>query len=73
MGADELIVLAAAGARVALGRVAVRPAAPPVAGWVPLPLAGAVAGTATGAATAVGLGPLFWVFLKVGAVTYKPW
>jgi chromate transporter len=69
-GADELIVLAAAGAAVALGRAAVRRSAPPVAGWVALPLAGMVTGTATGAATAVALGPLFWVFLKIGTVLF---
>lgn len=69
-GADELIVLVAAGAAVALGRAAVRRTAPPAAGWAPLSLAGAVTGTATGAATAVGLGPLFWVFLKIGAVLF---
>ena len=69
-GADELIVLAAAGAAVALGRSAVRRTAPPAASWAPLPLAGAVAGTATGAPTAVGLWPLFWVFLKIGSVLF---
>jgi chromate transporter len=69
-GADELIVLAAAGAAVALGRAAGRRGGPRAASWVPLPLAGAVTGTATGAATAFGLGPLFWVFFKVGAVLF---
>jgi chromate transporter len=72
-GADELIVLAAAGAAVALGRAAVRrrsPPSPPAAAWVALPLAGTVTGTATGAATAVALGPLFWVFLKIGTVLF---
>jgi chromate transporter len=69
-GADELVVLAAAGAMVALGRAAVRRTAPPAAGWAPLSLAGAMTGTATGAATAIGLGPVFWVFLKIGAVLF---
>src|SRR5262249_13570972 len=41
-GGDELAVLAAAGAVVALGRTAARQTAPPAAGWVPLSLAGAV-------------------------------
>ena len=68
-GVDELAVLAAAGAVVALRRAAVRRMAPAPA-WAPLSLAGAVTGTATGAATAVGLGPLFWVFLKIGAVLF---
>jgi chromate transporter len=69
LGADELVVLAAAGAAVALGRAAGRRAAP--AGcWLPLPLAGAVTGTATSAATAFGLGSLFWVFFKVGAILF---
>jgi chromate transporter len=69
-GVDELAVLVAAGAVVALGRAAVRRTAPPAPAWAPLSLAGAVTGTATGAATAVGLGPLFWVFLKIGAVLF---
>ncbi len=69
-GTDELVVLAAAGAAVALGRASVRRMAPPAAGWAPLSLAGATTGTAAGAATAVGLGPLFWVFLKIGAVLF---
>lgn len=69
VGADELIVLAAAGAAVALGRTAVRKA-PPAAGWAPLSLAGAMTGTATGAATAVGLAPLFWIFVKIGTVLF---
>jgi chromate transporter len=72
-GADELIVLAAAGAAAAFGRAAVRNM-PPAAGWAPLSLAGSVTGAATGAATATatafGLGPLFWVFLKIGAVLF---
>src|SRR5262249_49806501 len=60
---DELIVLAAAGLAVAIGRGALRRTAPPAAGWLPL----AASGAATGA-TAVGLWPLFWVFLKIGSV-----
>jgi chromate transporter len=69
-GADELAVLVAGGLVVALGRAAVRRTTPPAASWAPLSLAGAATGTATGAATAVGLGPLFWVFLKIGAVLF---
>ena len=69
-GADELVVLAAGGAMVALGRAAVRRTAPPAAGWAPLSFAGSLTGTATGAATAFGLGPLFWVFFKIGAVLF---
>jgi len=65
-GVDELIVLAAAGLAVAIGRGALRRTAPPAMGW--MPLVGA-SGAATGAA-AVGLGPLFWVFLKIGSVLF---
>lgn len=69
-GADELVVLVAGGAVVALGRAAVRRTAPPAAGWAPLSFVGSLTGTATGAATAVGLGPLFLVFLKIGALLF---
>lgn len=71
-GVDELAVLAAAGAMVALGRVAVRRMAPPAAGWAPLSLVGAVTGTATRYRLNSA-----WLVLGgavVGAaVTYRPW
>jgi chromate transporter len=66
-GVDELVVLAASGIAVALGRgagAALR-RAPPAAAWAPL-----VAMPAGGAATAFGLAPLFWVFLKIGALLF---
>jgi chromate transporter len=64
-GVDELIVLAAAGLAVAVGRGVLRRTAPPAVGW--LPLLGAAGAPA---ATAVGLWPLFWVFLKIGSVLF---
>jgi len=68
-GVDELVVLAAAGAAVALGRAAGRRA--PAASWLPLPVLGAAPVFGAGAATtALGLGPLFWVFLKIGTVLF---
>jgi len=68
-GVDELIVLAVAGGAVSLGRAAVH-RAPPAAVWAPLPRVGATGGAAAGAATAVGLGPLCPVFLKIGPVLF---
>ena len=65
-GADELIVLVAAGIAAALGRGAARRTPAAAASWAPLPLLGA----ATGAATTLGLWPLFWVFLKIGSVLF---
>jgi len=64
-GVDELIVLAAAGLAVAIGRGALRRTAPPAMGWMPLLATGAAS-----SATAVGLWPLFWVFLKIGSVLF---
>jgi chromate transporter len=60
LGVNELIVLGAGGALVALGR---RRGAP-VATWLPFGL-GAVAPVG-----ALGLWPLFWVFAKVGSVLF---
>jgi chromate transporter len=62
---DELIVLAAAGLAVAIGRGTLRRTAPPAVGWMPLLATGAAS-----SATAVGLWPLFWVFLKIGSVLF---
>jgi len=64
-GVDELIVLAAAGLAVAIGRGALRRTAPPAIGWMPLLATGAA-----GSATAIGLWPVFWVFLKIGSVLF---
>lgn len=74
-GVDELIVLAAAGIAVAIGRAGVRRTAPPAASWLPVPVLGAATTAAAGAATtaavaAVALWPLFWVFLKIGSVLF---
>ena len=66
VGVDELIVLLAAGAAVAIGRGAV-PRSPRAAGWLPVPLLGA---TTAAVATPFGLAPLFLVFLKVGSVLF---
>jgi chromate transporter len=71
LGVDELIVLAAAGAAVALGRGAgprLGRGAFPAAGWAPLG-AGPTPGVGP-AVTTFGLWPLFWVFLKIGAVLF---
>jgi chromate transporter len=81
VGVNELIVLAAAGAAVAVGRGAPARGAGRAASWVPVPLLGAwstlggagSAGTAVAAAaatTSVGLWPVFAVFLKVGSVLF---
>ena len=67
-GVDELIVLAAGGIAVALGRGAMRRAAP-AASWAPLPLLGATGAAATTAA-GFALWPLFWIFLKIGALLF---
>jgi len=64
-GFNELVVLAAAGLIVALGRIRIRPAA----SLLPWPLLGAGA-TATATTTAFGLWPLFLFFLKVGSVLF---
>ncbi|MGE0870061.1 MAG: chromate efflux transporter [Kofleriaceae bacterium] len=67
-GVGELAVIAAAGVILAAGR-AVRGGA--AGAWIPLPLLGASATSATAAAsTSFGLWPLFWVFLKVGSVLF---
>jgi chromate transporter len=77
LGVDELIVLAAAGVAVALGRGAGRRlgrAGSPAASWAPL--LAVPAGSAKAAAAGLGgfgsfgLWPLFWVFLKIGAVLF---
>jgi chromate transporter len=65
-GVNELIVLAAAGAVVALARGAGTGRA---AGWIPLPILGAGA-TGASAAASIGLWPLFIVFLKSGALLF---
>ncbi|HEY6032649.1 MAG TPA: chromate efflux transporter [Kofleriaceae bacterium] len=66
-GVNELVVLAAAGLVVALGRIRIRSAA----SLRPWPLLGAGATTAaTTTATAFGLWPLFLFFLKVGSVLF---
>lgn len=65
VGVNELVVLAAAGAVVAIAR-GVR--AGSAATLVPFPLFGATGTAAT--ATSVGLWPLFLFFLKVGAVLF---
>ena len=59
-GADELVVLAAAGVLVA----AARGVASRAASWLPLPVLGATS------AAPFGLGPLFLFFLKVGSVLF---
>ncbi|HEX2686506.1 MAG TPA: chromate efflux transporter [Kofleriaceae bacterium] len=64
-GVSELIVLAAAGLIVALGR---RMGA--AASFAPLPLLGAGAIGATASAASFGLWPLFLLFLKVGSVLF---
>jgi len=77
-GVNELVVLAVAGAGVAVGRGALASGAGRAASWVPVPLLGALstagsAGTAVAAAaatTSVGLWPVFAVFLKVGSVLF---
>jgi len=69
-GVHELIILAAAGAAVAVGRGArlgLRTSGG-AASWLPVPLLGASATAAT--TTTFGLGPLFLVFLKVGSVLF---
>ncbi|TMQ12535.1 MAG: chromate efflux transporter [Deltaproteobacteria bacterium] len=74
VGVDELIVLGAAGAVVALGRGVAGARRAPAAGWLPVPLLATGAAGAAGAAgavtTGVALGPLFWVFLKIGSVLF---
>jgi chromate transporter len=57
-GVDELVVLAAAGLAVALGRSV------GMAAWAPVPL------LAAGGATTFTLGSLFLVFLKIGSVLF---
>ena len=66
VGVNELLVLAGAGVMVASGRgVGARVAS----SWVPLPLLGAGATSATTAAS-FGLWPLLLFFLKVGSVLF---
>jgi len=69
-GVNELIILAAAGIAVAIGRGA-RDRAQRAAAWLPVPWLGATT-TAAGAAaaTSFGLWPLFLVFLKIGSVLF---
>jgi chromate transporter len=72
-GVNELAILIAAGAILAIGRRLRERASPPSACGLPLPLlgAGAAAASATASATvAVGLWPLFLVFLKIGSVLF---
>ena len=69
-GVNELIVLCAAGALVAIVRRIRAGGAPPAAAsWLPLPLLGAST-TAVTATASFGLWPLFLVFLKVGSVLF---
>src|SRR4051794_36105623 len=74
LGADELLVLLAAGAATAGWRLARdrRPGgAAPLAGCLGVPVAAAPQGVAgMTAAGAVGLGPLFLSFLKLGSVLF---
>ncbi len=67
-------MLGAAGAVVALGRGVAGARRAPAAGWLPVPLLATGAAGAAGAAgavtTGVALGPLFWVFLKIGSVLF---
>jgi chromate transporter len=67
-GVNELIVLAAAGTAVAIGRARVR--ADRAAAWLPWPWLGATAAGATSASSSFGLWPLFLVFLKTGSVLF---
>jgi chromate transporter len=68
-GISELMVLVAAGVVVAVWRSAVARRTGPAASWFAWPLLGASATSAT-VSTAFGLGPLFLLFLKVGAVLF---
>jgi len=68
-GVNELIILLAAGGLVAVGRGAFSRARGRAASWLPVPWLGATT-TAAAATTSFGLGPLFLVFLKVGAVLF---
>jgi chromate transporter len=67
-GVHELIVLAAAGAVLAIGRGTVGRTDGQAASWWPAPLLGAT--TTAVATTTFGLWPLFLVFLKVGSVLF---
>jgi len=67
-GVNELIVLAAAGVALAIGRGAYPRTGGAAASWWPVPLLGAT--TTAAAATTFGLWPLFVVFLKVGSVLF---
>lgn len=68
-GVNELVVLFAAGAVLAIGRGVRARTSGAVGSWLPLPLLGV--GTATtAAATTFGLWPLFLVFVKVGSVLF---
>jgi chromate transporter len=69
VGVNELVVLAAAGIAVATGRAVGERRANRAASWMPWPLLG-VGTTSAAASTAFGLGPLFLVFLKIGAVLF---
>jgi chromate transporter len=68
-GVHELIVLAAAGVVLAIGRGAYPRTGAGAASWLPVPLLGATT-TAAAATTTFGLWPLFLVFLKVGSVLF---
>lgn len=71
VGVNELIILAAAGAAVVIGRGAIPRGAGRAASWLPVPLLGAsTTATATAATTSVSLWPVFAVFLKVGSVLF---
>jgi len=68
-GVNELLVLVTAGLAVAAWRSMTDRRTARAAGWFPWPLLGA--GTTSAAvSTAFGLGPLFLLFLKVGAVLF---
>jgi chromate transporter len=68
-GVNELIILATAGAALAIGRRS-RERAGQAAAWLPLPFFGAATATATTATATVGLWPLFLLFLKAGSVLF---
>jgi len=68
LGVNELVVLVVAGMVVAIRQQASLRTSGKAASWFPLPLFGA--STAATATTAFGLGPLFLVFLKIGALLF---
>lgn len=67
LGVDELVVLAAAGLIVAVGR---RAGPPPAASWLAWPILTAGSGATAATGAAFGLVPLLLCFLKVGSVLF---